>query len=114
MGVQPPDVPEIVEETLCRGGLVARLLYTDPVTGQKAVLEDDIPFYNHQMRFLIKNNIKIDPKDIFDYITLGGYAALSRVLSQMTAQDVIEEIKKSGLRGRGGGGYPTGEKWESM
>ncbi|MDD2835694.1 MAG: NADH-ubiquinone oxidoreductase-F iron-sulfur binding region domain-containing protein [Methanothrix sp.] len=113
MGVQPDDVPEIVEETLCRGGLVGHLLYTDPVTGQKAVLEDDIPFYNHQLRFLIKNNIKINPKDIFDYIALGGYTALSRALSQMTAQDVIEEIKKSGLRGRGGGGFPTGKKWES-
>jgi NADH-quinone oxidoreductase subunit F len=113
MGVLPDDVPEIVEETLCRGGLVGRLLYTDPLTGQKAVLEDDIPFYLHQMRFLIKNNIKINPKDIFDYIALGGYAALSRALSQMTAQDVIEEIKKSGLRGRGGGGFPTGKKWES-
>jgi NADP-reducing hydrogenase subunit HndC len=113
MGVQRDDVPEIVEETLCKGGLVTRLLYTDPATGQKAVLEDDIPFYNHQMRVLIKNNIKINPKDISDYIALGGYAALSRVLSQMTPQDVIEEIKKSGLRGRGGGGFPTGKKWES-
>ncbi len=113
MGVSPDDVPEIVEETIIKGGLVARLLYTDPATGQKAILEDDIPFYNHQMRFLIKNNIKINPKNIYDYIALGGYAALSRALSQMTAPAVIEEIKKSGLRGRGGGGFPTGKKWES-
>jgi NADP-reducing hydrogenase subunit HndC len=113
MGVSPDDVPEIVEETILKGGLVARLLYTDPATGQKAIREDDIPFYNHQMRHLIKNNIKIDPKNIYDYIALGGYAALTRALSQMTSQEVIEEIKKSGLRGRGGGGFPTGKKWES-
>ncbi|MCX6676534.1 MAG: 4Fe-4S binding protein [Methanothrix sp.] len=113
LGVQPDDVPEIVEETLLKGGLVERLLYTDPATGQKAILEDDIPFYNHQMRFLIKNNIKINPKNIYDYIALGGYAALARVLSQMTTLGVIGEIKKSGLRGRGGGGFPTGQKWES-
>ena len=113
MGVQPDDVQEIVEETILKGELVERLLYTDPATGQKAILEDDIPFYNHQMRLLIKNNIKIDPKNIYDYIALGGYAALARVLSQMTPQEVIDEIKKSGLRGRGGGGFPTGKKWES-
>ena len=113
MGVQPDDVPEIVAETILKGGLVARLLYTDPATGQKAILEDDIPFYNHQMRFLIKNNIQINPKNINDYIALGGYAALTRALSQMTALGVIEEIKRSGLRGRGGGGFPTGKKWES-
>ena len=113
MGVQPDDVSDIVEETLLKGELVVRLLYTDPTTGLKAIQEDDIPFYNHQMRFLIKNNIKINPKNIYDYIALGGYAALARVLSQMTAQEVIEEIKKAGLRGRGGGGFPTGKKWES-
>jgi len=113
MRVSPDDVPEILEETILKGGLVARLLYTDPATGQEAMLENDIPFYNHQMRLLIKNNIRINPKDINDYIALGGYVALSRALSQMTASGVIEEIKKSGLRGRGGGGFPTGKKWES-
>ncbi len=113
MGVQPDDVPEIVEETILKGELVERLLYTDPATGLKAILEDDIPFYNHQMRLLIKNNIKINPRNIYDYIALGGYAALARALSQMTSQEVIDEIKKSGLRGRGGGGFPTGKKWES-
>jgi NADP-reducing hydrogenase subunit HndC len=113
MRVSPDDVPEILEETIIKRGVVARLLYTDPATGQEAMLENDIPFYNHQMRLLIKNNIRINPKDINDYIALGGYAALSRALSQMTASGVIEEIKKSGLRGRGGGGFPTGKKWES-
>ncbi|MCK9440172.1 MAG: SLBB domain-containing protein [Methanothrix sp.] len=113
MGVSPDDVPEIVANTILKGELVSRLLYLDPATGQKAILEEDIPFYNHQMRLLIKNNIKVNPKNIYDYIALGGYAALTRVLSQMTALEVIEEIKKSGLRGRGGGGFPTGKKWES-
>lgn len=113
LGVQPDDVPLIIEETLLGSRLVDRLLYTDPLTGQKAASEDEIPFYKHQMRLLIKNNIKIDPKNINDYIALGGYEALGRVLSQMTGQDVIDEIKRSGLRGRGGGGFPTGQKWQS-
>jgi len=113
LGVQPSDVTEIIEETLLSGRLVDRLLYADPLTGQKAVQEEDIPFYRHQSRLLIKNNIKIDPKNIFDYIELGGYQALARVLSGMTPQQVIDEIKRSGLRGRGGGGFPTGQKWQS-
>jgi NADP-reducing hydrogenase subunit HndC len=113
LGVQPEDVPEIVEETLLKGGLVERLLYKDPETGLRAILENDIPFYNNQMRLLIKDNIRINPKNIEDYIALGGYSALSRALSKMTPPEVIEEIKKSGLRGRGGGGFPTGRKWES-
>jgi NADH-quinone oxidoreductase subunit F len=113
LGVQPSDVVEIIEETLLCGRLVDRLLYTDPFTGQKAILEEEIPFYRHQNRLLIKNNIKIDPKNISDYIKLGGYEALARVLSGMTPQQVIDEIKRSGLRGRGGGGFPTGQKWQS-
>jgi len=113
LGVQPSDVVEIIEETLLSGKLVDRLLYSDPMTGKKAVREEDIPFYRHQSRLLIKNNIKIDPKDISDYIKLGGYEALARILSGMTPQQVIDEIKRSGLRGRGGGGFPTGQKWQS-
>lgn len=96
LGVQPSDVVEIIEETLLCSRLVDRLLYSDPFTGQKAVREEDIPFYRHQSRLLIKNNIKIDPKNICDYIKLGGYEALARVLSGMTPQQVIDEIKKSG------------------
>ncbi len=113
LGVQPDDVPEIVEETILKGRLVDRLLYTDPKTGEKATLESDIPFYKHQMRHLIKDNIKINPKNIDDYIALGGYRALARALSEMTPEEVIGEIKKANLRGRGGGGFPTGRKWES-
>ena len=113
IGVQPDDVPEIVEETILKGRLVDRLLYTDPKTGEKATLESDIPFYKHQMRHLIKDNIKINPKNIEDYIALGGYRALARALSEMTPEEVIGEVKKANLRGRGGGGFPTGWKWES-
>jgi NADH-quinone oxidoreductase subunit F len=106
-------VPDIVEETILHDRLVERLLYTDQATGKRAVLEDDIPFYHNQMRLLIKNNIKINPRNIHDYMALGGYTALARALSQMTAQEVIDEVKSSGLRGRGGGGFPTGLKWQS-
>ncbi len=113
LGVQPDDVPEIVEETILNGGLVDRLLYKDPETGEKAIQENDIPFYKYQMRHLIKDNIKINPKNIEDYIALGGYRALTRALSEMTPEEVIGEVKKANLRGRGGGGFPTGQKWES-
>jgi NADH:ubiquinone oxidoreductase subunit F (NADH-binding)/(2Fe-2S) ferredoxin/Pyruvate/2-oxoacid:ferredoxin oxidoreductase delta subunit len=111
--VQPDDVPEIVEETLIENRLIDRLLYKDPVTGEKAIHENEIPFYKHQKRFLIKNNIRTNPKNIEDYIALGGYSSLAKVLSGMAPEDVIEEIKRSNLRGRGGGGFPTGLKWES-
>nr|WP_316966116.1 NADH-ubiquinone oxidoreductase-F iron-sulfur binding region domain-containing protein [Candidatus Methanocrinis natronophilus] len=111
--VDPADVPEIVEETIVKGRLIDRLLYVDPVTGSRDVHEEEIPFYKHQTRVLINKNIKIDPKNIDDYISEGGYSALSRALSSMTPQEVVDEVKSSGLRGRGGGGFPTGLKWES-
>ncbi len=111
--VNPRDVPEILEETVLKNRLIDRLLYVDPATGVRAVHEDEIPFYKHQTRILINNNIKINPKNIEDYIAQGGYSALARVLSGMTPQEVVDEVKRSGLRGRGGGGFPTGLKWES-
>lgn len=111
--VQPGDVPEIVEKTLVEKKLVERLLYTDPVTNEKAIHEDEIPFYKYQMRLLIGDNIKIDPKTIEDYIALGGYSALAKVLSKMSPGEVIEEVKRANLRGRGGGGFPAGRKWET-
>jgi len=113
IGVHQEDVPEIVEKTILKGDLVDRLLYRDPETGERAVLENDIPFYKHQMRHLIGKNIKIDPKNIDDYLALGGYSALARVLFGMSPDEVIDEVKRSELRGRGGGGFPTGRKWES-
>ena len=112
IGVTPEDAPEIVSQTVVGKKVIDRLLYTDPNTGEKAVHEYEIPFYKNQMRLLIGNNIKIDPKSIDDYLALGGYSALAKVLSQMTSEQVLEEVKKSNLRGRGGGGFPAGRKWE--
>jgi (2Fe-2S) ferredoxin len=113
VNVKPDDVPEIISTTLAKGELVERLLYTDPVTGKKGAKESDIPFYKNQVRFVFGNNRYINPTDIDDYIALGGYSALSKALFQMTPEQVLEEIKKSNLRGRGGGGFPTGIKWET-
>ncbi len=110
--VQPEDAKEIIAETIIGKKVIDRLLYVDPVTGEKSVRESDIPFYKNQRRLLIGNNIRLDPKSIEDYIALGGYAALSKALFQMTPEQVIEQVKLSKLRGRGGAGFPTGSKWE--
>ena len=111
--VKPQDVSKIVSETVVNGKIVEHLLYVNPVTGEKAQKLEDIPFYKHQLRLLLKNNALIDPKKIEDYIALGGYKALGKALFQMTPKQVIKEIKKSNLRGRGGGGFPAGRKWET-
>ena len=111
--VKPEDVAEIVSQTLIHNRTVDRLLCTDPATGRKLIQEKDIPFYNLQERILLGMNSEIDPTEIHDYIVLGGYTALGNVLACMTSEEVITEIKKSGLRGRGGGGFPTGVKWET-
>ncbi len=110
--VKPEDVPEIIEQTIKEKKIVDRLLYVEPSTGEKATRESDIPFYKNQQRILICNNIKIDSKSIDDYLAIGGYAALAKVLFQMTPEQVLDEVKKSNLRGRGGGGFPAGRKWE--
>lgn len=111
--VKLEDVPEIVSATLAQGRVIERLLYEDPVTGQRIAKDLDIPFYKNQMRIVFGNNRYINPSEIADYIALGGYSALSKALLQMTPAQVLEEIKKSNLRGRGGGGFPTGIKWET-
>jgi len=111
--VQPEDVSEIISETILGKKVVDRLLYTDPSTGEKAIYEPEIGFYKNQKRLLIGNNIKIDPKNIEDYLALGGYQALSKALFEMTPEQVLEEVKNSNLRGRGGGGFPAGRKWET-
>ncbi len=110
--VKSEDVPEIVSQTIKEKKVVDRLVYVDPTTDEKATLESDIPFYKNQGRNIIGSNIKIDPKSIDDYLALGGYSALAKVLSRMSTEEVLEEVKKSNLRGRGGGGFPTGRKWE--
>jgi len=111
--VKLEDVPEIVSATLAQGRVIERLLYEDPVSGEKITKDPDISFYKNQMRLVFGNNRHINPRDIDDYIALGGYSALSKALLQMTPEQVLEEIKKSNLRGRGGGGFPTGIKWET-
>jgi len=110
--IKPEDVAEIVKETLENNNIIDRLLYIDPVTGSKITHEKDIPFYKAQDRTVLGQNRLIDPCEINEYIANGGYSALSKVLKGMKGEEVIDEIKKSGLRGRGGGGFPTGRKWE--
>ncbi|MBU4372344.1 MAG: NAD(P)H-dependent oxidoreductase subunit E [Proteobacteria bacterium] len=111
--VTPEDVPEIVSQTVLGKEVIDRLIYTDPNTGEKAAHQSEIPFYKNQMRHLIGNNSKIDPKSIDEYLALGGYSALSKSLFEMSPEQVLEEIKKANLRGRGGGGFPAGLKWET-
>ncbi|MBM3713962.1 MAG: NADH-quinone oxidoreductase subunit F, partial [Actinobacteria bacterium] len=110
LGATEEDIPLLVSETL-KGNLIEKLLYkTDE---SKLVLKEfDIPFYKYQKRIILANNSKIDSKSIEDYILLGGYRALSKALTEMNPEDVLNEVKESGLRGRGGGGFPTGLKWE--
>jgi len=111
--VKPKDISEIVSETLLGNRIIDRLLYRDPQTGEKIANKDDIPFYKAQTPYVFGNNSKIDPTSIEDYFTIGGYSTLAKVLTEFSPEQVIYIIKKSGLRGRGGGGFPTGIKWES-
>ena len=111
--VKAEDVSEIISETVIKNKVITRLLFEDPASGKKITHEDEIPFYKKQMRLILGNNGKIDPTNIEDYIALGGYGSLVKVLAKMKPDEVIEEITKSGLRGRGGGGFPTGWKWDA-
>jgi NADH-quinone oxidoreductase subunit F len=106
-------VPEILSETAIKGAIIDRLLHTDPITGNKVVHRDEIPFYRKQVRNILGNNVEISLTKIEDYIAIGGYTALAKALLEMTPEQIIDEIKRSGLRGRGGAGFPTGSKWES-
>jgi len=112
VNVQAADIPELVEETLVKGRVVQKLLYKEPASRKAVQHYDQIPFYARQMRIVLGNCGRIDPTSIEEYIAVGGYEALGKVLTSMTPDAVIEEIKKSGLRGRGGAGFPTGRKWE--
>jgi len=111
--VRPKDVIEVIESTLVNGQTVDRLLYHDPVVSGQFIHEQDVPFYARQKRLVLANSSRIDPKRIEDYLFFGGYSALAKALYNMKPDAIIEEIKASGLRGRGGGGFPTGRKWES-
>ena len=109
--VHPFDVPAIVDLTLTRGRPIKRLLHHDPA-GETIPWRDDLPFYQKQERVILRNCGRIEATDIRDSIRSGGYAGLAKALSEMSPEDVIEAVKASGLRGRGGAGFPSGRKWE--
>jgi NADH-quinone oxidoreductase subunit F len=110
--VQEKDVPIILSETVGKGEILDHLLYEDSVKKQKLISEKEIPFYQSQHRLVMGNNGLIEPTRIEDYIGIGGYQALSKALFEMNPEEIIGEVKASGLRGRGGAGFPTGKKWE--
>ena len=109
--VKAEDVKEIVAEHLVKGRVVQRLCY-DPAQAKKLVAEANIPFYQKQYRIVLRNCGIIDPEKIEDYIARDGYKAIEKVLFEMTPEQVVDELLKSGLRGRGGAGFPTGMKWK--
>ncbi|MEF2793979.1 MAG: NADH-quinone oxidoreductase subunit NuoF [Hydrogeniiclostridium sp.] len=110
--VKPDDVPEIVEEHLLKGRIVKRLLYQETVVDDNSVKSlNETTFYGKQRRIALRNCGVINPENIDEYIAVDGYQALGKVLTEMTPQQVIDVMKASGLRGRGGAGFPTGLKW---
>ncbi|MDI6631028.1 MAG: NADH-ubiquinone oxidoreductase-F iron-sulfur binding region domain-containing protein [Thermoanaerobacteraceae bacterium] len=111
--VEPADAKEIVAAILAEEKPVQRLLYRDPVTGSIIPHYHDIPFYREQERVILRNCGNIDPEDVDDYLAAGGYRALTRALKEMTREEIIEEVKRSGLRGLGGAGFSAGRKWEA-
>jgi NADH-quinone oxidoreductase subunit F len=111
--VKLADIPEIVSQTVAKDQIIERLLYRIPESTERVIHENDVPFYKKQLRFVFGNNGFLDPTSIEDYLIVGGYSALKKVLFSMKPEEVIEEIKQAGLRGRGGGGFPTGWKWHS-
>lgn len=110
--IVPDDIQEIISDTIKEKKVIDRLVYTDPETDKKIIHESEIPFYKYQERLVFGSNGSIDPKSIDDYLAIGGYSAIAKVFSGMSPEEVLEEVKKSKLRGRGGGGFPAGQKWE--
>ena len=110
--IHPEDVDEIVSEHLLKGRIVQHLVYKEKADEEQHVSLDDIDFYRPQMRLALRNCGVIDPENIDEYIAFDGYKALAKVLTEMTPEQVIAEVLKSGLRGRGGAGFPTGKKWQ--
>ena len=113
--VTPDDVKEIVEEHLLKGRVVERLVYadtgTEEIVSKAAVSLNDTAFYKSQKRIVLRNCGVINPDEIDEYIAMDGYQALCKALTEMTPEEVIKVVSDSGLRGRGGGGFPTGRKW---
>ena len=109
----PADVEDIINESVIGGRPLERLLMDDPNNGHKIVTENELPFYRRQTRWIFADNFELDPTSLEDYLRLGGYRAMRRVLTEMKPEEVIELIHRSGLRGRGGAGFPTGIKWKS-
>ncbi|MBL7032587.1 MAG: 4Fe-4S binding protein [Candidatus Delongbacteria bacterium] len=111
--VKTSQVTDIIDTTIRKGVVIERLLFTNPVDGQKITHYPEVDFFTHQQRIVLRNLGKIAPHDIKEYIGNGGYAALDKALRRMQPQEVIDEISRSGLRGRGGGGFSTGRKWQT-
>lgn len=107
------DAAEIIEKTVLNDELIDRLVYTDAASGEAILLEHDVPFYSKQMRLVFGMNGQIDPTSLEDYLAIDGYSALGKVLGGVKPEDVIEEVIQANLRGRGGGGFPTGWKWDA-
>lgn len=110
--VKAEDVEEVVESHLFKGRIVDRLLYHEPLTHESIPNYSEINFYKKQHRLVLENCGAINPEQIEEYIAVGGYEALAKAVTTMSTEDVVEEVKKAGLRGRGGGGFPTGMKWQ--
>jgi NADH:ubiquinone oxidoreductase subunit F (NADH-binding)/(2Fe-2S) ferredoxin len=111
--VKPKDIESIIEKSIGNDEIIEKLLFTNPQDGQKIEKYADIPFYSHQRRIALRHVGKIVPSDIREYIAVDGYKALAKVLSTMTPDQVIDEITRSELRGRGGGGFSAGRKWRT-
>jgi NADH-quinone oxidoreductase subunit F/NAD(P)H dehydrogenase (quinone)/NADP-reducing hydrogenase subunit HndC len=110
--VKPEDVPELIESQIINKTPLERLLYKDPVSKKRIPVHDDIPFFAHQMTRVLRNKGIIDPESIEDYIARDGYLGAAKALNELSADQIIEELKTSSLRGRGGAGFLTGLKWD--
>ena len=108
--VKAEDVPEIVEKTVLKGEVIERMLYKNPATQERSKFEKDIPFFAHQQRVALRNYL-IEPDNIEEYIARGGYVGARKAVTEMTPEQICQTVLDSGLKGRGGGGFPTGRKW---